>query len=151
MADSEAHRATATLWRVTVAHASRCRLYCPGAYQRERFDSRRGSRGFASLTVRVRPANSLPWSPAMALFAVVLSGISTKPKPLERPVSRSIMTRISSTTPYGSKSWRRSSSVVVKPDYQHKYSRKGPCGQWCKQSPGHPNRMQEQTMQEPPV
>src|SRR5215813_7392447 len=84
-----------------------------GTYQRDRLVSRRGARGFASLTVRVRPASSLPWSPAMALFAVVLSGISTKPKPLERPVSRSIMTRISSTTPYGSKSWRRSSSVVV--------------------------------------
>jgi len=36
------------------------------------------------------------------------------PKPRERPVSRSVIIRIVSTVPYGSKSWRRSSSVVVK-------------------------------------
>ena len=33
------------------------------AYQRDRLDSRRGSRGLASLTVKVRPPSSLPWSP----------------------------------------------------------------------------------------
>src|SRR5712691_1909488 len=49
----------------------------------------------------------------MAVFAALLSGISTNPKPLERPVSRSIMTLILSTTPYGSKSWRRSWSVAL--------------------------------------
>src|SRR3989454_238693 len=82
-------------------------------YQRDRLASRRGSRGLASLTVRVRPSISWPWSLAIAVLAAVRSGISTKPKPLERPVSRSVITRISSTTPYGSKSWRRAWSVVL--------------------------------------
>src|SRR6266704_2977320 len=98
---------------VAVSHELLCRLYSPVAYQRERLGSRRGSRGLASLTVRVRPPISWPWSLAMAVLAAVPSGISTKPKPLERPVSRSVMTRISSTVPYGSKSWRRSWSVVL--------------------------------------
>ena len=35
----------------------------PVAYQRARLVSRRGSRGFASLTFKVRPPSSLPWSP----------------------------------------------------------------------------------------
>src|SRR5216683_3907942 len=83
------------------------------AYQRDRLGSRRGSRGLASLTVRARPSSSLPLSPWMAALAAALSGISTKPKPLERPVSRSVMTLILSTTPYGSKSWRRLSSVAL--------------------------------------
>src|SRR5215510_261954 len=78
------------------------------AYQRERLNSRRGSRGLASLTVRARPSNSLPLSPWMATLAAWLSGISTNPKPLERPVSRSVITLILSTAPYCSKSWRRS-------------------------------------------
>src|SRR5207248_10143802 len=88
------------------------RIYQPVAalmaYQRARLGSRRGSRGLASLTVRVRPSRSLPWSPWMAALAAALSGISMKPKPLERPVSRSVITLILSTTPYCSKSWRRS-------------------------------------------
>jgi len=49
-----------------------------------------------------------------ASSAARLSGISTKPNPRERPVSRSVIIRIVSTVPYGSKSWRRSCSVVVK-------------------------------------
>ena len=57
------------------------------------------ARGLASLTVRVRPASSVPWRPARAVVVLVLSGIATKLKPLERPVSRSGMTRHSSTTP----------------------------------------------------
>jgi hypothetical protein len=43
------------------------RCACPTsravAYQRARLGSRRGSRGFASLTLRVRPPSALPWSP----------------------------------------------------------------------------------------
>ena len=53
------------------------------AYQRDRLVSRRGSRGLASLTVSARPSSSLPLSPCIAALAAVLSGISTKPKPLE--------------------------------------------------------------------
>src|SRR3989442_15650486 len=63
------------------------------------------------MTVRVRPYIGWPWSLGIDVLAAVASCISTKPKPLERPVSRSVITRISSTTPYGSKSWRRSRSV----------------------------------------
>src|SRR6266487_7025029 len=77
------------------------------AYQRDRLGSRRGSRGLASLTVSARPSSSVPLSPWMAAVAAWLSGISTNPKPLERPVSRSVITLILSTTPYGSQSWRR--------------------------------------------
>src|SRR6266702_3428827 len=83
-----------------------------GVYQRACRGSRRGSRGLASLTVRVRPAIAWPWSLAIAVLAAVPSCLSAKPKPLERPVSRSVITRISSTTPYGSKSWRTSCSVA---------------------------------------
>src|SRR5207244_6546755 len=63
---------------VAVSHELLCRLYSPVAYQRERLGSRRGSRGLASLTVRVRPPISWPWSLAMAVLAAVPSGISTK-------------------------------------------------------------------------
>src|SRR5438132_2376532 len=79
-----------------------------GTYHRDRLVSRRGSRGFASLTVSARPSSSFPLSPWMAALAAALSGISTNPKPLERPVSRSVITLILSTSPYDSKSWRRS-------------------------------------------
>jgi hypothetical protein len=33
------------------------------AYQRDRLAAGRGSRGFASLTFKARPASSWPWSP----------------------------------------------------------------------------------------
>src|SRR5215510_13236064 len=56
-------------------------------YQRACRGSRRGSRGLASLTVRVRPSTSWPWSLAIAVLAAVPSGISTKPKPLEPALS----------------------------------------------------------------
>ena len=49
----------------------------------------------------------------MAALAAALSGISTKPKPLERPVSRSVIILTLSTTPWDSKSWRRLSSVAL--------------------------------------
>ena len=42
----------------------------------------------------------------MAAWAAWVSGLSTNPKPLERPVSRSVMIWIFSTAPYDSKSWR---------------------------------------------
>src|SRR6266568_342566 len=40
--------------------------------------------------------------------------ISTKPKPRERPVSRSVKMLTRSTCPYASNSWRNSSSEVLK-------------------------------------
>jgi hypothetical protein len=55
-------------WPSLLTHVpSACSPYghapIPVAYQRDRLGSRRGSRGLASLTVKVRPASSLPWSP----------------------------------------------------------------------------------------
>src|SRR5712691_11099162 len=93
--------------------ASATRLVSSVVYQRGWRGSRRGSRGRAWLTVRARPATCVPLRASMARCAARLSGISTKPKPRERPVSRSVIILIVSTVPYGSKSWRRSCSVVV--------------------------------------
>src|SRR5215813_466745 len=79
----------------------------------------------------------------MAALAAWLSGISMNPKPLARPVSRSVMIWILSTTPYGSKSWRRSSSVALYARCQQRYSRSIPSGKGDNQSPDHPPSMQE--------
>ena len=57
-------------------------------------------RSLASLTRRGRPPTSLPFSSAMA-FCASLSGISTNPKPRERPVSRSVITAADCTSPIG--------------------------------------------------
>lgn len=51
---------------------------------------------------------------AMADSASLSSFISTKPKPRERPVSRSVMMLTRPTLPYGSNNVRSSSSVVLK-------------------------------------
>ena len=53
--------------------------------------------GLASLTVSARPLKSLPLSWAIAWSAP--SSISTKPKPLDLPLSRSVMIRMLSTGP----------------------------------------------------
>src|SRR4030095_1688457 len=53
--------------------------------------------GLASLTVSARPLKSLPLNWAIAWSAP--SSISTKAKPLDRPVSRSVMIRTVSTGP----------------------------------------------------
>ena len=55
--------------------------------------------GRASLTVRDRPDISLPLSAAMAACASWSLPISTKPKPFERPVSRSMITCAERTEP----------------------------------------------------
>src|SRR5689334_1940328 len=46
--------------------------------------------GLASLTVSARPPESLPFSAAMAFSASPSFVMETKPKPRERPVSRSV-------------------------------------------------------------
>src|SRR5262252_1570895 len=74
----------------------------------------RSSRCRASLTFNVRPATSLPCKPVIAACAARSSAISTKPKPRGRPVSRSVMMLIRSTTPYGANRSRRSCSVTEK-------------------------------------
>jgi hypothetical protein len=43
------------------------------------------------MTVKVRPPKDVPLSLAIAALASMRCGISTKPKPHERPVSRSVM------------------------------------------------------------
>jgi hypothetical protein len=48
--------------------------------------------GRASFTTKLRPPRGWPFMPLMAACASASDAISTKPKPLERPVSRSIMT-----------------------------------------------------------
>jgi hypothetical protein len=83
-------------------------------YHRGRRGPLRSSRLRASLTVNGRPPNDVPFSPAIAAWASELFGISTKPKPRGRPVSRSVIIRTVSTVPYASKQVRSSWSVVVK-------------------------------------
>lgn len=72
-----------------------------------------GSFGRASLTVRFRPSKSLPCISAIARRASSSLGISTNPKPRERPVSRSITIEAEATCPNDSNAWRRASSVVL--------------------------------------
>jgi len=52
----------------------------------------RSSRGRARFTVRGRPLKSFPWNIVMALWASSDEDISTKPKPFERPLARSLIT-----------------------------------------------------------
>lgn len=80
-------------------------------YQRR---SLRGARGLASLTVSGRPSTSAPFMPAIAACASLSLLISTKPKPRERPVSRSMMTCAESTDPNALNAVWRLSFVVLK-------------------------------------
>jgi len=65
------------------------------------------------LTVKGRPSFSTPFSAAMAAWASASLPISTKPKPLERPVSRSMMTCADCTEPCASNICCRSLSVTA--------------------------------------
>ena len=69
--------------------------------------------GFASLTVRARPSSCDPFNCVIALSASS-SDIVTKPKPFERPVSRSVMMVTASTAPQCAKASLTSFSVVWK-------------------------------------
>src|SRR5207244_214075 len=69
--------------------------------------------GFASLTVRARPSSCDPFICPIALSASS-SDIVTKPKPFERPVSRSVIMLTASTTPHFEKASVTSFSVVWK-------------------------------------
>jgi len=60
----------------------------------------------------VRPSRAAPFIPLIARSASSLVAISTKPKPRERPVSRSIMTTADSTIPYRANAVRRPSFEV---------------------------------------
>jgi len=66
--------------------------------------------GRASLTTQLRPPRDWPFMPLMAACASASLPISTKPKPLERPVSRSIMTFALVTLPNWLKDCSRSLS-----------------------------------------
>ena len=67
----------------------------------------------ASLTVKGRPLKSCSLRPLMAACASESLFISTKPKPLLRPVAKSITTCAFLTAPKGAKSVSRSALVVV--------------------------------------
>ena len=73
----------------------------------------RSSRGRASLTTIARPSRAWPFMPLMAACASGSEPISTKPKPFERPVSRSIMTLADDTVPYCANACWRSSSRTL--------------------------------------
>jgi hypothetical protein len=66
--------------------------------------------GRASLTTTLRPPSGWPFMPLMAACASASLPISTKPKPFERPVSRSIMTLALVTAPNCPKACSRSPS-----------------------------------------
>ena len=70
--------------------------------------------GRASLTFNGRPSNFQPFKAAIAFTASAWSLISTNPKFLGCPVSRSVTILTRSTVPYFSKSERSMSSVAVK-------------------------------------
>ena len=59
----------------------------------------RGSCGFASLTVNVRPPMSVPFSAVIAAFASASEDISTKPNPRDCPVNLSWMIFTEATVP----------------------------------------------------
>src|SRR5262249_34687665 len=63
------------------------------------------------LTFRVRPCSSRPFRSVIAFCASAGELISTKPKPRERPVARSVMTAADSQVPTSPK--RDSSSALV--------------------------------------
>ncbi len=66
--------------------------------------------GRASLTTMLRPLSGWPFMPLMAAWASASLPISTNPKPLERPVSRSIITLALLTAPNWLKACSRSLS-----------------------------------------
>src|SRR5437667_3231358 len=69
--------------------------------------------GRASFTVSARPLTSVPFNCEIA-FSALSSPIATKPKPLDRPVSRSVMILADSTSPNCANKSVRSFSVVWK-------------------------------------
>src|SRR5207245_3528608 len=71
-------------------------------------------RSRASLTFRVRPCRSLPLNSAIAFCASLAELISTKPKPRDCPVARSVMTATDSHVPAWENSASRSLLVVSK-------------------------------------
>ena len=83
----------------------------------------------------------------MAASAAALSGISTKPNPRDRPVSRSVIILMVST---GHHTAEELADVLIRGSVRNivtKCSRKYPC-ESREESPGHPNSMQKQQLQE---
>src|SRR5215471_5632517 len=75
-------------------------------YQRERLPPpplERSSLGRASFTVSALPSISFPFNALIARCASASLVISTKPNPLDRPVSRSVIRLTVSTAPWLSK------------------------------------------------
>src|SRR2546427_4222338 len=61
-----------------------CATRRPGAYHQDWLEPERGVPGWASWTLRARPACAVPWRPAMAACVAWRSGIATEPQPWER-------------------------------------------------------------------
>src|SRR5215510_1386846 len=113
-ASTPAGRALLWIYKQTLSpRAASCCMIAPVAQYSRRPPSRRGSRGRASLTVSGRLWREAPLRAAMAAWASSAFGISTNPKPRERPVYRSVIRCTLSTVPCCSKSSRRSSSLAV--------------------------------------
>src|SRR5262245_31224266 len=113
-ASTPAEMALPHAYRQTLSpRAASCFVIVPVAQYSRRPPSRRGSRGRASLTVSGRLWSEAPLRAAMAALASSAFGISTNPKPRERPVYRSVIRCTLSTVPCCSKSSRRSSSLAV--------------------------------------
>src|SRR5882672_5094756 len=74
--------------------------------------AQRRSLGRASLMRRARPPRSFPLSCATAASASLWFGISTNPKPRDRPVSRSTRTFAEDTSPKAPKASRSWPSVM---------------------------------------
>lgn len=73
----------------------------------------RGGLGCDSFTRMGRPSSGCPLSASIAACACSRFGISTKPKPFERPVMRSATTRAEVTSPYAANAALSPSSVVA--------------------------------------
>src|ERR1044071_6836038 len=121
--DGRHHGEVGRLGTRAAAHSLGASLRLGGTRSRLRYhrDSRPGRPpprglsvlGRASFTVSGRPPESRPFRAPMALAASASSVISTKPKPRERPVSRSVARVALSILPKGSNRERNSASVML--------------------------------------
>src|SRR5579862_4059416 len=78
----------------------------------EEFLLPRSSFSLATETLSDLPSISFPSIPCIACLAADSSGISTNPKPRERPVSLSVITFAEDTSPNSLNKFLKSSSVV---------------------------------------
>src|SRR5262249_52885131 len=87
------------------------------------------------------PEPAWPRSPTMAAW---LSGSSINPKPVQQPVSQSVMICMVSTRPEGSHSWRSSSAVAVRARVALEICTEDSLGGGDTRSRGHLHSMRQQ-------